>query len=172
MNKDNTRTEETPVVNISFELDGKTVTFQTSPDRRLLDLLREDAGITSVREGCGEGECGACSVFLNDKLVNSCCVPAINAAGEKVTTINSFSKTGEYKIIEESYIEAGAVQCGFCTPGFIMATAFLLAQNSDPSDEEIRTGLSGNLCRCTGYTMIIDAVKSAAFRLRKESENE
>lgn len=160
--------ETTPVIDISFELDGKPVTFKSPPDRRLLDILREDAGITSVREGCGEGECGACSIFMSGRLINSCCVPAVNAIGEKITTIDGFSKTEEYRIISDAYTEAGAVQCGFCTPGFIMATAWLLRKNGSPDDQEIRTALSGNLCRCTGYTMIIEAVKLAACRLKEE----
>lgn len=154
-----------PKINLSFKLDGIDVSFLTRPDARLLDIIREDAGITAVKEGCGEGECGACSVFLNDKLVNSCCIPAISAEGENVTTIQGFSKTNEFEIISEAFTEAGAVQCGFCTPGFIMATAALLRGNAAPTDEEIRTGLSGNLCRCTGYTMIVDAVNLAAVQL-------
>ncbi len=151
---------------LSFTLDGRPVSFNSSPDKRLLDLLREDAGITAVREGCGEGECGACSVFLDGMLVNSCCVPAVNVAGCNVTTIEGFSRSAAFKIISAAYSEAGAVQCGFCTPGFIMASAALLQQNPEPTDDEIRTGLSGNLCRCTGYTMIIDAVRLAAGKLK------
>ena len=151
---------------LSFILDGKPVHFSTTPDKRLLDILREDAGITGVREGCGEGECGACSVLIDGRLVNSCCVPAVNAEGCKITTIDGFSKTEEFTVLSQAYTEAGAVQCGFCTPGFIMATAALLRENPDPTDEEIRVGLSGNLCRCTGYTMIIEAVKLASGRLK------
>lgn len=153
------------VVKINFQLDGRDFSVETRSDRRLLDIIREDAGITGVREGCGEGECGACSIFFNDQLANSCCIPAINADRAIVLTIEGFSKTGEFKIISDAFTEAGAVQCGFCTPGFIMATAALLKDNPMPSDAEIRTGLSGNLCRCTGYTMIIEAVKIAAERM-------
>ncbi len=152
-----------------FELDGKEIDIETGSDRRLLDIIREDAGITGVREGCGEGECGACSVFLNGRLVNSCCVPAVNVNGCRVTTIEGFSKTREYSIIADAYSEAGAVQCGFCTPGFIMATAALLRNNPEPDEAQIKTGLSGNLCRCTGYTMIIEAVKLAADELAADN---
>lgn len=155
-----------PLITVNFKLDGKDVSFNTQTDTRLLDLIRENAGITGVREGCGEGECGACSVFLNDKLVNSCCIPAIAIEGEKVITIEGFSTTDEFNIISTAFSEAGAVQCGFCTPGFIMSTAALLRENPSPSEIEIKTALSGNLCRCTGYSMIIDAVKLAAQRIK------
>ena len=155
---------------LTFKLDGREVSFETAPDRRLLDIIREDAGVTAVREGCGEGECGACSVFINGKLVNSCCVPAVSVEGEEVTTVDGFSKTKEFATISDAFAEAGAVQCGFCTPGFIMAAAALLKDNPSPDEEEIRTALSGNLCRCTGYTMIVDAVKIAAARLSNGGE--
>jgi aerobic-type carbon monoxide dehydrogenase small subunit (CoxS/CutS family) len=150
---------------VEFFIDGKKSSFETSPEKRLLDILREDAGISGVKEGCGEGECGACSVLLNGKLVNSCSIPVIAVHGEQVLTIEGFSKTAEYNIISDCFEEAGAVQCGFCTPGFIMATAALLNEKRNPSEDEIRTALSGNLCRCTGYTMIIEAVKLSASRL-------
>ena len=150
---------------IEFTLDGVPRRFEAPGDRRLLDLLREDAGITGVREGCGEGECGACSVLKDGALVNSCCIPVISVQGCEIMTIEGFSKTPEYGIIADAFAEAGAVQCGFCTPGFIMATAALLSETPHPDDDAIRLGLSGNLCRCTGYTMIIDAVKAAAERM-------
>ena len=159
------------LIKITFNLDGKPFSTETTPNRRLLDVIREDAGITAVREGCGEGECGACSVFLDGKLVNSCCIPIITVQGKTVTTIEGFSKTDEFEIISDAFAEAGAVQCGFCTPGFVMATAALLMDKPEPDDKEIRNGLSGNLCRCTGYTMIIDGVNLAAvkFAARKLS---
>ena len=164
--------DNTPLIDVSFELDGKNVSFRTAPDRRLLDIIREDAGITAVREGCGEGECGACSVFIGGRLFNSCCVPAVNVIGENVTTAEGFARTEEFAVISDAFAEAGAVQCGFCTPGFIMAAAALLRAEPSPDDLQIRTALSGNLCRCTGYTMIIDAVKIAAEKLKRgASEN-
>lgn len=147
-------------------LDGNLVSLKTTSNTRLLDLIRKDAGNTSVREGCGEGECGACSILLDGKLVNACSTAAISAHGKNVITSYGFSETEEYKIISDAFAEAGAVQCGFCTPGFIMATAALLMRNADPSTSEIKTALSGNLCRCTGYTMIIDAVKIASKNLK------
>ena len=152
-------------VMLEFKLDGSDVSCEIHPGKRLLDVLRDDFKKTGVREGCGEGECGACSVFWNGRLINSCSTPAIAVNGGDIQTIEGFSATEEYKNIARAYEDAGAVQCGFCTPGFIMATAALLRTNPDPDETEIRTGLSGNLCRCTGYTMIIEAVKSAAGRL-------
>ncbi|MDC7227103.1 MAG: (2Fe-2S)-binding protein [Spirochaetales bacterium] len=155
------------LIKISFLLDGRMFSVETKSDRRLLDILREDAGITGVREGCGEGECGACSIFFNGRLANSCCIPAIAAEGAEIDTIDGFSKTEEYSIISQAFADAGAVQCGFCTPGFIMASAALLRENPRPTDNEIKIGLSGNLCRCTGYTMIIEAVRLASGRMAR-----
>ena len=157
-----------PNVIVEFTLDGKKARFETDPERRLLDILREEAGITGVKEGCGEGECGACSVLRNGLLINSCSIPVIAVHGDDIVTIEGFSKTSDYEIIADCYAEAGAVQCGFCTPGFIMATAALLNANPSPTDDEIKTALSGNLCRCTGYTMIIEAVRAAAQRMASD----
>ncbi len=154
-----------PPFTVDFEIDGRSVSLETRPDRRLLDLIREDVGITGVREGCGGGECGACSVLLDGRLINSCCMPAVQMKGCNITTIDGFAKTEEFTLIADAFAEAGAVQCGFCTPGFIMATAALLSHNPRPTDEDIRTGLSGILCRCTGYTMVIEAVKIAVKKL-------
>jgi carbon-monoxide dehydrogenase small subunit len=150
---------------LEFKLDGADVSCEIAPDKRLLDVLREDFKKIGVREGCGEGECGACSVMRDGRLINSCSTPAIAVQGSEIQTIEGFCSTPEYKIIARAYEDAGAVQCGFCTPGFIMATAALLRNNPEPGEKEIRLGLSGNLCRCTGYTMIIEAVKIAAGRL-------
>ncbi len=153
---------------VVFELDGRPVTFETPPERRLLDLLREDAGITGVREGCGEGECGSCSVLVNGKLVNACCASVLSVQGCSVVTIQGFAQTALYRHIAEAFARVGAVQCGFCTPGFILATAALLRTTPHPSEADIRTGLSGNLCRCTGYTQIAQAVQEVADTLRRE----
>ena len=127
-------------------------------------MLREKFGLTGVKEGCGEGECGACAVLLDGRLVHSCLVPLANVIGKEVITIEGLKNTKEYKIIEEALLDAGSVQCGFCTPGFVMAIYALLKSNPQPDDEEIRKGISGNLCRCTGYQMIIDGIKLAAKR--------
>jgi carbon-monoxide dehydrogenase small subunit len=147
---------------IEFELNGEKVVSERPAGDRLLDVLREDFGLTGVKCGCGEGECGACSVFLDGKLVNSCMVALGNAKGKSVTTIEGFSKTERFRVIQKAFDTAGAVQCGFCTPGMILATEALLAKNPEPSEAEIREGLSGNLCRCTGYNMIVHAVALAA----------
>jgi len=153
-------------MNITFFIDGKEKTIEVEPTRRLLDVIREELKITGVKEGCGQGECGACSVFLDGKLVNSCMVPIMKVQGSSVITIEGFSKTERYKVLEQAFIDAGAVQCGFCTPGMILASEALLTNVANPTDEDIRKGISGNLCRCTGYNMIIDAVKLAKKRGR------
>lgn len=150
--------------NISFKLNFVEVKVVVNPLKRLLDVLREDLGLTGSKEGCGEGECGACSVLIEGKLVNSCMMPIGMLEGKEVITIEGLQKTKNYEVLKESYEEAGAVQCGFCTPGMIMAAEALLRKHPNPTEEEIRDGISGNLCRCTGYNMIIDAVKIAAKR--------
>jgi len=149
---------------IEFTLNNEFKSINVDPARRLLDLLRGDFGLTSVKEGCGEGECGACIVLMDGRAVNSCLIPAGNIIGKSIVTLEGFRKTVRYKMIEKCFLEAGSVQCGFCTPGFVMATESLLNENPHPTDEEIKAGLSGNLCRCTGYNMIIDGVKLAAKR--------
>ncbi|MGE4572251.1 MAG: (2Fe-2S)-binding protein [Candidatus Izemoplasmatales bacterium] len=147
---------------INFNLNGKNITLDTNPNRRLLDVLREDFDLTGPKEGCGEGECGACAVLLNGQIVNSCSVPLANVDGQDIMTIEAFSLSKQYQIIKDAFAEMGGVQCGFCTPGMIIATQSLLSENPHPSDYEIKIGLSGNLCRCTGYNLIIKAVKKAA----------
>lgn len=149
---------------IKFTLNYQSVTIDTDPSRRLLDVLRVDFNLVGVKEGCGEGECGACSVLINHLVVNSCLVPVGNVHNKDVLTIEGYKLTPKYKIIETAFVDAGAVQCGFCTPGMVMATESLLYQNPHPSDLEIKIALSGNLCRCTGYNMIIEAVKLAVER--------
>ncbi len=146
---------------IEFILNNKKQIIDIDPAYRLLDLLRDDFGLTSVKEGCGEGECGACVVLINGRSVNSCMTPCGTIVGKSIITVEGFQNTEKFKTIEKAFIQAGSVQCGFCTPGFVMATESLLNQNSTPTDEEIKEGLSGNLCRCTGYEMIIQGVKLA-----------
>ena len=150
------------VMKIEFELNGQKVSVDVEPTMRLLDVLREHFGLISVKEGCGEGECGSCSVLLDGKAVPSCLVPVGMVMGRRVMTIEGYRKTKKFKVLLDAFAEAGAVQCGFCTPGIIMAVESLLSENPHPTDEEIRRGLSGNLCRCTGYNMIVNAVKLAA----------
>ncbi|MGY0374886.1 (2Fe-2S)-binding protein [Clostridium sp. JNZ J1-5] len=149
---------------IRFKLNFEDIEIAINPLKRLLDVLREDMGFTGVKEGCGEGECGACSVIIDGKLINSCMVPIGTVEGKEVLTIEGLQQTKRYNVLKDSFEEAGAVQCGFCTPGMIMASEALLSKNPHPSEDEIREGLSGNLCRCTGYNMIIDAIKLAEKR--------
>lgn len=151
-------------MNIRFKLNGEDVSIDTSPVRRLLDVLREDFHLIGSKEGCGEGECGACSVLLDGRLVRACITPAGNVQGRDVLTIEGFSQTSQYRLIEQAFSTAGAVQCGFCTPGMAMAAEALLRANASPTEAEIREAISGNLCRCTGYNMIVQAVQLAAKR--------
>jgi carbon-monoxide dehydrogenase small subunit len=134
---------------------------------RLLDVLRDELGLTGTKEGCGEGECGSCSVLLNGELVNSCLVPVLQAEGADVRTVEGLA-TGALHPVQKAFLECGGAQCGICTPGMIVATVHLLKSNPKPSMEEIREGLNGNLCRCTGYTRIFEAVKSAAENMTPE----
>jgi carbon-monoxide dehydrogenase small subunit len=150
--------------NISFLLNDKEFVLEVHPVKRLLDVLREDCGLTGSKEGCGEGECGACSVFVEDSLVNSCIYPVGKADGKRVMTIEGFRNTERYKVIKESFEEAGAVQCGFCSPGMVMAAENLLRNHPHPTELQIREGISGNLCRCTGYNMIVEAINIASKR--------
>jgi carbon-monoxide dehydrogenase small subunit len=145
-------------------LNGRKLRTETDPLRRLLDVLREDFGLTGVKEGCGEGECGACMVFLDGRIVNSCLVPAGSVSGSEVVTVEGLRGTDRYRILEECLVEAGAVQCGFCTPGIVLAAEALLRENAAPGEEDIRRAISGNLCRCTGYDSIVEGVKLAARR--------
>lgn len=147
---------------IRFILNFQEIEVNADPLKRLLDVLRDDLGLTGVKEGCGEGECGACAVLIDGMLVNSCMYPVEKAEGREILTIEGYSKTSRFKVLKDSFEEAGAVQCGFCTPGMMMASEALLRKHSHPTEEEIREGISGNLCRCTGYNMIINAVGIAS----------
>lgn len=147
---------------IKFILNGRTVETDAPPTARLLDIIREQFELIGTKEGCGEGECGACSVFVNNLLQNSCLIPVGSIDGAYVQTIEGIMETEQFKILDESYSIAGGVQCGYCIPGMIMASADLLSKNPHPSETEIRDGISGNLCRCTGYNMIVDAISLAA----------
>lgn len=146
-----------------FELhvNGRRVTLDGHPMARLLDVLRTQLHLTGTKEGCGEGECGACSVLLDGRLVNSCLVPLAHAAGRRIVTIEGLAADEQLHAVQQAFIEHGGAQCGICTPGMVMAAADLLQRNPDPTHEEIRTGLAGNLCRCTGYMRIFEAVVAA-----------
>jgi len=148
-------------ISISFNLNGEDVTVETYPNKRLVDLLRNDLGMTSVKEGCSEGECGACTVILDNKAVTSCTVLAPQVAGKSVTTIEGLSVDGELDKLQETFMEKGAVQCGYCTPGMILSAKALFNNNPNPTKDEIKTAMEGNLCRCTGYTKIVEAVEAA-----------
>ena len=149
---------------VEFTLNGQKVALSTDPLRRLLDVLREDLGLHGPKEGCGEGECGACAVLVGGKLVNSCLTAVGTIAGEEIMTIEGYRNTERFKILDQAFAEAGAVQCGYCIPGMMMAAEALLCKNPQPSEREIREAISGNLCRCTGYSMIIEAIRTAAQR--------
>lgn len=149
-------------MDIPFTLNGQQAVSHAAAETRLLDVLREEFGLTGTKCGCGEGECGACAVILDGKLVNSCLVPAGSIAGSTVMTIEGFSQTKRFEAISAAFDACGAVQCGFCTPGMILATEALLSETPHPTGEEIARGLSGNFCRCTGYSMIIKAVRRAS----------
>lgn len=147
---------------VSFKINGKKVTLDAAPEARLLDVIREDLGLTGTKEGCSKGECGACSVIVDGELVDSCIFPVAQAEGREITTIEGLSPGGKLHPIQKAFINEGAVQCGFCTPGMVLAAKALLDKKSNPSDADIKEALSGNLCRCTGYTKIKSAVKKAS----------
>ncbi|MCM2532831.1 (2Fe-2S)-binding protein [Neobacillus pocheonensis] len=147
---------------IKFTLNGRTVETDAPATARLLDLLRDEFELNGTKEGCGEGECGACSVFVNNLLQNSCLIPIGSIDAADIQTIEGVMETEQFKILDECYSIAGGVQCGYCIPGMVMASAALLSKNPHPSEAEIREGISGNLCRCTGYNMIVDAINLAA----------
>jgi aerobic carbon-monoxide dehydrogenase small subunit len=155
---------ENGLTEISFTVNGERKTVRVYPMERLLDTLRQQLGLTGAKEGCGEGECGSCSVLLDGALVNSCLVPVLQAKDANIVTIEGLAQNGKLNDLQEAFVQCGGAQCGICTPGMILATVHLLRKNPDPTIEEIREGLSGNLCRCTGYMQIFDAVAEAARR--------
>ena len=150
------------MIEVSFEVNGHPVTLQSQPLARLLDVLRHELSLTGTKEGCGEGECGACSVLLDGELVNSCLVPIAQLQGSKVTTIEGVAEDIRLHPVQQSFLQCGGTQCGICTPGMIMATLNLLKSCPNPSLDNVKEGLSGNLCRCTGYQRIFEAVLEAA----------
>jgi carbon-monoxide dehydrogenase small subunit len=152
---------------LSFEVNGTTHRVHAHPMARLLDVLREDLRLTGTKEGCGEGECGACSVFVDGVLVNSCLVPVVQVAGCKVETIEALARDAELHPLQTAFIDKGGAQCGICTPGMLMAAANLLRQRTEVGDGEIREALAGNLCRCTGYTRIVESVVEASRLVKR-----
>lgn len=146
-------------------VNGREVTLRVDPGRNLVDVLRRDLGLTGVKVGCEEGECGACTILLDGKPVNSCIIPVMKAQGRHILTIEGLAEEGELDPIQEAFIEAGAVQCGFCTPGVVLSAKSLLDEMENPTKEEVREALSGHLCRCTGYLQFYDALKLAVEKI-------
>ena len=147
---------------ITFSLNGRWLEVETPPDRRVVDLLREDLGLGGTKECCGSGECGACTILVDGESRLSCLMLAAQLEGRVILTIEGVAANGEFHVVQQAFVEHGAVQCGFCTPGMILATLDLLSRIPDPTREDVRRELSGNLCRCTGYQKIVDAVMAAA----------
>lgn len=148
-------------IKVQCEVNGKPQTFHAYPMMRLLDVLRDDAKLTGCKEGCGEGECGACSVILNDELVNSCLVPILQCDGARITTIEGLATADQLHAIQDRFVGCNGTQCGICTPGMILAAVVLLRKTPQPTEAQVREAISGNLCRCTGYTKIFESVLSA-----------
>jgi carbon-monoxide dehydrogenase small subunit len=148
--------------NLSFTVNGRTVEIRVFPMERLLDVLRHTLGLTGAKEGCGEGECGSCAILMNGELVNSCLIPALQAADANLTTIEGLAVGPQLSALQQAFLECGGAQCGICTPGMILASQQLLSKNSSPRMDDIREALAGNLCRCTGYIQIFEAVAQAA----------
>ena len=148
---------------VSFVVNGESKTVRTYPMERLLDVLRRQLGLTGVKEGCGEGECGSCAVLLDGPVVNSCLVPVLQAQGAKIVTVEGLAQGSQLNALQRALLASGGAQCGICTPGIIMAACHLLSSNPRPTLEDIKEGLSGNLCRCTGYSQICEAVAEAAM---------
>ena len=149
-------------VAVSTTINGDAVEFLCHAEETLLDVLRDHLGLTGAKEGCGTGDCGACSVILDDRLVCACLVLGAEAAGRRIETIEGMAIGDKLHPLQKKFLEHGALQCGICTPGVLMAAKYLLARNPDPTEKEIRFGLAGNLCRCTGYDKIVRAVQDAA----------
>ncbi|MBM3242496.1 (2Fe-2S)-binding protein [Candidatus Poribacteria bacterium] len=152
---------------IELNVNNQVYQLRVSPHETLLDVLRDRLRLTGAKRGCDMGECGACTVIMSGKTVYSCLTLAVEASGKPITTIEGLSENGKLHPIPQAFIDNGAVQCGFCTPGMILSTKMLLEKNPNPTQAEIRAGLSGNLCRCTGYSKIVEAIRDAASRLGK-----
>lgn len=147
---------------ISFKLNGKPVSLELDPSMRFIDVIRDVLHLNATKEGCGEGSCGACVILMDGKSVNSCLLPAANVIGHEIVTLEGLKETKEFDVLQRAFAATGGQQCGFCTPGMIIASYSLLKESPHPTDEEIRAKMSGNLCRCTGYQAIVEAVKLAS----------
>jgi carbon-monoxide dehydrogenase small subunit len=153
---------------LNITVNGKAHQLLINPNKTLSQVLREDLGLTGTKQGCGVGDCGSCTVFLDGQTVNSCLVLGLSAEGREVHTIESLAKGNELHPIQDAFVQAGAIQCGFCSPGMILSAKALLDKNQSPTEDEIRQGLAGNLCRCTGYQKIVDAVMNASQKMSGE----
>ncbi len=151
----------TDTISVTMTVNGTSHTVVTHPVARLLDVLREDLKLTGTKEGCGEGECGACSILMNGRVINSCLVPVVQAQGAVIVTVEGLSEGEKLSPLQDAFLTHNAAQCGFCTPGMLIAAQDLLNRCPNPDESQVRDGLSGNLCRCTGYVKILDAVKVA-----------
>ena len=149
------------VINIEFNVNGEARQVEVFPMARLLDVLRGQLQLTGTKEGCGEGECGACTVIIDGRIVNSCLVPVAQVSGAEITTIEGVARNDQLHAVQQSFIEHGGAQCGICTPGMVLAAVDLLKRNPTPTEDDIRNGLAGNLCRCTGYMKIFESVVRA-----------
>ena len=150
------------MTSIKFRLNGKDVAVDLDPSMRLIDVLRDNFSLKGVKEGCGEGSCGACVVLMDGYSVNSCLLPLANVEGHEIVTIEGFKETKQFDVLQKAFAEVGGSQCGFCSPGMIIAAQSLLSHNPHPTEEEIKAHMSGNLCRCTGYQAIVQAVEIAS----------
>jgi len=155
---------------IKFTLNGKKITIEVPPEKKLIDILRSDLGLCGTKKGCEQGECGSCLVFINNNLLNSCLIPAFRLMGKNVMTIEGFAQTKEYSIIEEAFFNKGTTLCGFCSPGIILSIGNLLSHTDKPSEDEITDALSGHLCRCNGFLPIKDVMKEV-FHIKNRKKN-
>lgn len=153
---------------IELNINGQGYEVAVDTHRTLLEVLREDFAFTGTKEGCGLGECGTCTVLINGKAVNACTVLAVETVGKEIFTVEGLAQGEELHPLQKSFVDHGAIQCGFCTPGMLMSAKALLENNKHPTENEIKTAISGNLCRCTGYVKIIDAIKAASHPLSKD----
>ena len=154
-------------VKVRISVNGNWIEREVRPDRLLLDFLREDLGLTGTKKGCEEGECGACTILMNGKTVVSCLVPVVKADGAEILTVEGMAEEGRLHPLQEAFWEEGAVQCGYCTPGMLLSAKGLLDENSVPRVEEVKEAISGNLCRCTGYSKIVQAIQKASEKMEK-----
>jgi len=156
------------MINLKFNVNGKDVKLAVDDSLRLLDILRDELGLTGTKEGCAIGECGACTVIMNGEAVNSCMILTEQVQNAKVETVENLKKNEVLSKLQDTFLDNGAIQCGFCTPGMLMSAKALLDKNSKPSEDEIKTALEGNLCRCTGYIPILNSVKDAVEKINLE----